>query len=141
LGRICVLLPHLPTLPDSHLVELIRMTGLEEGRLADLVAVQDCTHVTRCHRTARFNEFIAQNLPSDEHVGVYRIDDQMADETGLILPGFLRDGEPDIHARSDATVPLWWELLKDEMPDYRMTGELYRHARGEPPAISQDLDE
>jgi hypothetical protein len=136
-----VVLPHLPTLLDSELLELIQMTGLEETQLVELFATQDCTHLTRCRRTSRFNEFIAQNMPTGDDVAVYRIDDQMADETGLILPRFVRDGEADIHARTEETLPLWWELLKDEMPHYRMTSELFRHALGHPPAISQDLDE
>jgi hypothetical protein len=140
-GRICVLLPQLPTVADRHFATVIQMAGLEERQSAELVAVQDCSLLARCRRTARFNEFISQNLPSDDHVAVYRIDDQMADETGLILPGFVRAGEADIHASSEATLPLWWELLKREMPDYRISEELRRHARGQAPAIWADLDE
>src|SRR6185503_13152545 len=104
LGRVCVILPQLPTVADLHFAETTALTSrLEERQLAELAAIQDCSHLERCHRTTRFNDYISQNVPSGDDLGVYRIDDQMADETGLILPGFVREGAPNVHA-SEATL-------------------------------------
>jgi hypothetical protein len=64
-------------------------------------------------------------------VAVYRIDDQMADETGLILPRFVRPGAPNQHA-TEATLPLWQALLKDEVPWYRIMDDLRQGALGQP---------
>ena len=139
--RVCVILPQLPTVADPHFSELTaHMIHFEERQLIELAAAQDCSHLARCHRTARFNEYISQGVPSDGDLAVYRIDDQMADETGLILPRFVRDGPPDLHATSEATLPLWWDLLKDEVQEYRLIEELRRHALGQPPSGLQDLD-
>jgi hypothetical protein len=139
--RVCVILPQLPTVDDPHFSELTAyMTHLEERQLIELAAAQDSSHLARCHRTARFNEYISQSVPSDGDLAVYRIDDQMADETGLILPRFVRDGPPNLHA-SEATLPLWWDLLKDEVPEYRLMDELRRRALGQPPRVVQDLDD
>jgi hypothetical protein len=122
--RVCVLLPQLPTVADPHFVQLTaQMSGLEERKLIELAAAQDCSHLARCRRTARFNGYISKSAPSDAGLAAYRIDDQMADETGLILPRFVRDGPPNLHA-SEATLPLWWDLLKDEVPGFRMVDEL-----------------
>jgi hypothetical protein len=138
--RICVILPQLPTTDDSHFTLMTaEMAHLEEHQLIELTATQDCSHLARCHRTARFNEYISQGLPSDSGLSVYRIDDQMADETGLILPTFLRDGPPDVHA-SETTLPLWWDQLKHEMPAYVVSDEMSRQALGQPSEILQDLD-
>jgi hypothetical protein len=140
-SRVCVILPQLPTVADPHFVELTTLvTSLEQRQLIELSAAQDCSHLARCHRTTRFNDYISQSMPSDVGLAVYRIDDQMADETGALLPRFMRD-RPDIHASNEATLPLWWELLKNEMPDHIVTGELLRHARGQPSGILPDLDE
>jgi hypothetical protein len=138
--RVCVLLPQLPTVVDPHFIFLTaRITHFEERQLIELAAAQDCSHLARCHRTARFNEYISQSVPSDGDLAVYRIDDQMADETGLILPRFVRDGPPNQHA-SEATLALWWDLLKDEMPEDRIVDEVRRRALGQPPGVRQDLD-
>ena len=97
--------------------------------------------------TSRYNKTIIDNRGTDGRGYSFAVTEgnklllQMADETGLILPKFVRHGEADIHARTEETLPLWWELLKDEMPHYRMPKELFRHALGQPPGISQDLDE
>jgi len=140
--RVCVILPQLPTVGDPHFIQLTAVVArLEERQLTELAVAQDCSHLARCRRTARFNDFISQNLPADDDLAVYRIDDQMADETGLILPRFVRKGAPDIHARSEATLPLWWEELRVAMPDHSLTEELHRHARGQPPGVLPDLDE
>ena len=109
--------------------------------MIELAAAQDCSQLARCHRTARFNEYISQSVPSDDDMAVYRIDDQMADETGLVLPRFVRDGPPDTHPNSEATLPLWWDLLKDELRTYRYMDELRRQALGQPSAVLQDLDD
>ena len=139
--RVCVILPQLPTLADPHFNKLTaQLTQLEEHQLSELAAAQDCSQLARCHRTARFNEYISQSVPSEGDIAVYRIDDQMADETGLILPRFVRDGPPNLHA-SEVTLALWWDLLKDEVPDYRLMDELRRRALGQPPGILQDIDE
>ena len=126
--RTCVILPQLPAVADPHFIQLTaQMTDLEERQLIELAAAQDCSHLARCHRTARFNEYISQSMPSEGDTAVYRIDDQMADETGLILPAFVRGGPPNLHA-SEATLPLWWGVLKDEVPVYRIMDELRRQA-------------
>jgi hypothetical protein len=139
--RVCVILPQLPTLADPDFIPLTaRLIDFEERQLIELAGAQDCSHLARCHRTARFNEYISQSVPSDGDVAVYRIDDQMADETGLILPRFVRDGPPNLHA-SEATLPLWWDLLKDEMPEHRVMDELNRRALGQPLGALQDLDD
>lgn len=139
--RVCVILPQLPTVPDPYFIGLTaRIAHCEERQLIELAAAQDCSHLARCHRTARFNEYISQSVPSDGDLAVYRIDDQMADETGLILPRFVRDGPPNLHA-SEATLPLWWELLKDEVPEHRLIDEVRRDALGQPPGVRQDLDD
>ena len=140
--RVCVILPQLPTLADPHFNKLTaQLTQLEEHQLSELAAAQDCSQLARCHRTARFNEFISQNLSSDEDLAVYRIDDQMADGTGLVLPRFVRDGLPDTHPNREATLPLWWDLLKDELLAYRYMDGLRRQALGQPPRILQELDD
>jgi hypothetical protein len=137
-GRVCVILPQLPTVTDSHFVETTALTSrLEERQLIELAAAQDCSHLERCRRTARFNEYIRQNVPSDDDLAVYRIDDQMADETGLILPRFVREGTPNVHA-AEATLPLWQALLQEEVPEYRVMEELRRQALGQSPAVLQD---
>jgi hypothetical protein len=141
LRRVCVILPQLPPIADQHFIQMTaEMARLEEGQLSELAASQDCSHLARCRRTTRFNEYIAQNAPADSDLGVYRIDDQMADETGLILPTFVRDGPSDVHA-SETTLPIWWDLLKDEMPAYAVESEMNRHALGLPPGVLQDLDD
>jgi hypothetical protein len=135
-----VILPQLPTLADSHFVAATALTGrVEERKVAELAAVKDCSHLERCHRTTRFNDYISQNVPSDDDLAVYRIDDQMADETGLILPEFVREGAPDVHA-SETTLPLWQALLQDEVPEYRVMEELRRQGLVQPPAVLQDPD-
>ena len=140
--RVCVILPQLPTLADSHFINhTAGLAQLEEHQLSELAAAQDCSQLARCHRTARFNEYISQSVPSEGDIAVYRIDDQMADGTGLVLPRFVRDGLPDTHPNSEATLPLWWELLKDEMPEHRVIDEFRRHALGQPPGVLQDLDD
>jgi hypothetical protein len=139
--RICVILPQLPTFADSDFIQMTAMAHLEERQLMELAATQDCSHLARCHRTARFNDYISQGAPSGGDLAVYRIDDQMADETGLISPRFISDGLPNIHAREAATLPIWWELLKDELPDHRMLDELRRRARNEPSGVLKDMDE
>jgi hypothetical protein len=139
--RVCVILPHLPAVTDPHFTKFTsQIIHFEEQQLSELAAAQDCSHLARCRRTARFNEYISQSVRSDGGLAVYRIDDQMADETGLILPTFVRDGAPDLHA-SEATLPLWWDLLKDEVPEYRVSDELHRRALGQAPGILQDLDD
>jgi hypothetical protein len=140
--QICVILPQLPTVSDRHFAQMTAMVArLEEHQLVELAETQDCSLLARCRRTTRFNDFISQNGPSGDGRAVYRIDDQMADETGLIRPQFVRKGAPDIHASSEATVPLWWEQLEAAMPDHTITEELHRHARGQPPGVLPDLDE
>ena len=140
--RVCVILPQLPTVADPYFSELTaHMTHLEERQLIELTATQDCSHLARCHRTARFNEYISQGVPSEGDIAVYRIDDQMADETGLVLPEFVRDDLPDTHPNSEATLPLWWDLLKDEIQHYRLMDGLRRRALGQPPRILQELDD
>jgi hypothetical protein len=120
LRRTCVLLPHLPSLTDQRFVHwTAAMTGLEKRHVIELAATQDCSHLPRCRRTSRFNDYICQNLPSDGALAVYRIDDQMADETGLVLPTFLRQGRVDHHADPAVTLSLWCEVLKDEVPALR----------------------
>ena len=137
-GRTCVILPQLPTVADPHFVETTALTSrLEERQLADLAAAQDCSHLERCHRTARFNDYISQNVPIGDDLAVYRIDDQMADETGLILPQFVREGAANVHA-TEATLPLWQALLQDEVPEYRVMEELRRQALGQSPTVLQD---
>jgi hypothetical protein len=139
--RVCVILPQLPTLADRHFIGLTApMTHLEERQVIELAAAQDCSHLARCRRTARFNEYISQGVPAGGDLAVYRIDDQMADETGLILPRFVRDGLPNLHA-SEATLPLWWDLLGDEVPEHRLLDEVRRGALGQPPGVLQDLDD
>jgi hypothetical protein len=100
------------------------LAQLEEHQLSELAAVQDCSQLARCHRTARFNEYISQGVPSEDDIAVYRIDDQMADGTGLVLPRFVRDGMPDTHPKAEATLPLWLDLLKDELRPYRYLAAL-----------------
>jgi hypothetical protein len=140
-GRVCVILPQLPTVADSHFVETTALTSrLEAAQLAELDAIQDCSHIERCHRTTRFNDYISQNMPTGDDLGVYRIDDQMADETGLILPQFVREGAPNVHA-SEATLPLWQALLQDEVPEYRVMEELRRQLLAQSPAGLQDRDD
>jgi hypothetical protein len=130
--RVCVILPQLPTVADPHFIQLTALIArLEERQVIELAAAQDCSHLARCHRTSRFNEYISQNVPSDDDLAVYRIDDQMADETGLILPRFVRAGTPNQHA-SEATLPLWQALLKDEVPWYRMMDDLRRREIDQP---------
>jgi hypothetical protein len=139
--RVCVILPQLPTLPDSHFNEVTAgLAGLEEHQLSELAATQDCSQLARCHRTARFNEYISQNVPSEGDIAVYRIDDQMADRTGLVLPEFVRD-DPDTHPKSEATAPLWWDLLRDEMRAHRYIDEVRRQKLGERSAVLQELDD
>jgi hypothetical protein len=136
-GRTCVILPQLPTVAEPHFVAITALTSrLEERQLADLAAAQDCSHLERCRRTARFNDYISQNVPTDDDVAVYRIDDQMADETGLILPQFVREGAPNVHA-TEATLPLWQALLQDEVPEYRVMEELHRQGLGQPPFLEE----
>jgi hypothetical protein len=140
--RVCVILPQLPTLADPHFNKLTaQLTQLEEHQLSELAAAQDCSQLARCHRTARFNEYISQSVPSEGGIAVYRIDDQMADGTGLVLPRFVRDGFPDTHPNREATLPLWWDLLKEEMKHYRMMDALSRRALGQPSGALQELDD
>jgi hypothetical protein len=140
-GRVCVILPQLPTVADSHFVETTALTSrLDKRRLIELAATQDCSHLGRCLRTSRFNEYLSRNVPTGDDLGVYRIDDQMADETGLILPQFVREGAPNVHA-TEATLPLWQALLQDEVPEYRVMEELRRQALGQPPAVLQEPDD
>jgi hypothetical protein len=135
--RVCVILPQLPTLADPHFATVTALTTrLEKRQLIELAATQDCSHIARCHRTARFNEFISQNVPSGDNLAVYRIDDQMADETGLILPRFVREGTANVHA-SEATLPLWQALLEDELPEYRLMAELRRRGIGQEPGATE----
>jgi len=139
--RVCVILPQLPTLADPHFNKLTaQLTQLEEHQLSELAAAQDCSQLARCHRTARFNEYISQSVPSEGDIAVYRIDDQMADETGLVLPRFVRD-DSDTHPNSEATLPLWWDLLKDELLAYRYIDERRREALGQRSAVLQELDD
>jgi hypothetical protein len=140
-GRVCVILPQLPTVADRHFIQITALTSrLEERQLVELAATQECSHLERCRRTARFNEYVSQSVPPDDHLAVYRIDDQMADETGLILPRFVREGAPNVHA-SEATLPLWQALLEDEVPEYRVMEELRRQALGQPADVPQDPDD
>jgi hypothetical protein len=80
-------------------------------------------------------------VPSEGDIAVYRIDDQMADGTGLVLPRFVRDGLPDTHPNSEATLPLWWDLLKDELRAYRYMDEVRRQRLGQRSAVLQELDD
>ena len=140
--RVCVILPQLPTLADPHFNKLTaQLTQLEEHQLSELAAAQDCSQLARCHRTARFNEYISQSVPSEGDIAVYRIDDQMADGTGLVLPRFVRDGFPDTHPNREATLPLWWDLLKDELLAYRYMDEQRRQALGQSSGVLQELDD
>ena len=140
--RVCVILPQLPTVDDPHFSELTAyMTHLEERQLIELAAAQDSSHLARCHRTARFNEYISQSVPSDGDLAVYRIDDQMADGTGLVLPRFVRDGMPDTHPNTEATLPLWWDLLKDELRAYHYLDAVRRLALGQSSRSLQELDD
>jgi hypothetical protein len=137
-----VILPQLPTLADPDFNKLTaQLTQLEEHQLSELAAAQDCSQLARCHRTARFNEYISQSVPSEGDIAVYRIDDQMADGTGLVLPRFVRDGLPDTHPNTAATLPLWWDLLKDELRPYRYMDEQRRRALGQSPGVLQELDD
>jgi hypothetical protein len=140
--RVCVILPQLPTLGDPHFNELTaQLAQLEEHQLSELAAAQDCSQLARCRRTARFNEYISQSVQSEGDIAVYRIDDQMADGTGLVLPRFVRDGMPDTHPNSEATLPLWWDLLKDELRPYHYLDELRRQKLGQRSAVLQELDD
>ncbi len=140
-GRVCVILPQLPTVADSYFVGTTALTSrLDERQLAELAAAQDCSHLERCHRTSRFNEYLSQNMPTGDDFAVYRIDDQMADETGLILPQFVREGVPNVHA-TEATLPLWQALLQGEVPEYRVMEELRRQALGQPLDLPQSPDD
>jgi hypothetical protein len=65
----------------------------------------------------------------------------MADGTGLVLPRFVRDGMPDTHPNSEATLPLWWDLLRDELRPHRYIDERRRHALGQRSAVLQELDD
>jgi hypothetical protein len=143
LRRVCVLLPQLPTLADPHFNEhTAQLTQLEEQQLSALAAAQDCSQLARCHRTARFNEYISQSVPSEGDIAVYRIDDQMADGTGLVLPRFVRDDDlPDTHPNREATLPLWWDVLKDELRAHHYMDEVRRQRLGERSAVLQELDD
>jgi hypothetical protein len=139
--RVCVILPQLPTLADPHFNEVTAgLSQLEEQQLSELAAAQDCSQLARCHRTARFNEYISQSVPSEGDIAVYRIDDQMADGTGLVLPRFVLD-DADTHANSEETSALWWELLKDELRAYRYIDERRRHRLGQRSAVLEELDD
>jgi hypothetical protein len=139
--RVCVILPQLPTLADPHFNKLTAdLTQLEEHQLSELAATQDCSQLARCHRTARFNEYISQSVTSEGDIAVYRIDDQMADETGLVLPRFVRD-DRDTHPNSEATSPLWWDLIRDELRAYRYMDEIRRGREGQRSAALQELDD
>jgi hypothetical protein len=113
---------------DPHFIEVTAQMGrLEEHEVAELATTQDCSHLARCERTARFNDYISQGAPSGV-AAVYRIDDEMADEASLILPRFIRAGPPNLHA-SEATLSLWWDRLKDEVPGFRIVDELRQDPR------------
>ncbi|WP_313443929.1 hypothetical protein [Brevundimonas sp.] len=114
-----ILLPQLTPLADREFYSATaKMAGVDEAKFRTIGEQIDCSHLERCRRQSRFNDRLQAGF-DELPLQAFRIDEGMADESGMIRPEFISPRNAfDHHAWKARTLPLWQDALKDLVRPY-----------------------